>query len=131
MPDELKTNPFAESKVQVPLYHGWREWYTEMRLPAPWESDSLAFGRWVYLTPDKEGIASGYAREGWKLYTTYADIKNPLKPWMKDWYSFISQGNGDKMHAFLVKKWYDAVIDTKGKYKQIMVVDPKQVKIVK
>lgn len=72
-----------------------------------------------------------YAQGGWKVHWVMPEIKNPLTPSMKDWLTFIQKWNWKMKQDFLIRKWYDAVVDLKGKYKQIMIVDPTQVKKVK
>lgn len=118
---------FIKAQGGEALYTGQRADWTPKLPEYGADMDSLMYGKGIYLTPDKS-IAEGYARGGGVLHETLVDIKKPLKPSMKDWYNFISQPNAESKYNFLVKRGYDAVVDTKGKYKQVMVVNPEQVK---
>lgn len=119
---------YDSNKNIIELYTGQtKDW--EPRLPNnnPELTDSLMYGRGIYLSPDIE-IAKGYSQGGGIVYKTKVEIKNPLRPGMKDWQQFIQKSNGESKLKFLISRGYDAVVDTKGKYKQVMIVSPDQIK---
>lgn len=107
------------------LYTGQKEGWVP-KLPEGENVDSLMYGKGIYLTPDKS-LAEGYARGGGKVHEITADIKNPLTPKMKDWQQFIQKSNAEQKRQYLINHGYDAVVDTSGKYKQVMVVNPEQI----
>ena len=135
-------NPLVEEaipKSKTAKELEWKVFYTgqktdwtpkKLREYNPSTDDSLMYWPWLYLTPDIS-IAQWYAQGGWKVHWVMPEIKNPLTPSMKDWLTFIQKWNWKMKQDFLIRKWYDAVVDLKGKYKQIMIVDPTQVKKVK
>ena len=114
-------------KEGMKLYTGQKEGWVP-KIPEGENVDSLMYGKGIYLTPDKS-IAEGYARGGGKLHEVMADIKNPLTPKMKDWQQFIQKSNAEQKRQYLINHGYDAVVDTTGKYKQVMVVNPEQIKM--
>ena len=108
------------------LFTGGTEGIRNFKLPEGENVDSLMYGKGIYLTPDRK-LAEGYGRGG-EVYEVVADIKNPLTPRNKDWFQFIQRSNGEQKRNWLIKNGYDAVVDNTGKYKQVMVVNPEQIK---
>ena len=117
---------FVKAKGE-PLFTGGTKGITEFRLPEGDGVDTLMYGKGIYLTPDKN-LASAYGSKGGETYEVFADIKKPLTPRSKDWQQFIQKSNGEQKRNYLIKNGYDAVVDTTGKYKQVMVVNPEQIK---
>ena len=118
---------FVKSQPWERYFTGQRaDWTPRTRDYDPSSDDSLMYWPWIYLTPDRS-IAEWYARDGGVVHNVIANIKNPLKPTMKDWDTFVQKWNGKMKRDFLIRKWYDAVVDTKWKYKQVMIVNPETI----